>query len=87
MKAKRPYIFGLVLAAVVLGPYWLYLPLVLASLILIPLWWEGIFFGFLIDTLYGTGMLWWIKSPFPFALFATLVLVISIPIRDQLRLN
>ena len=67
-------------------PYWLYLTILLAALIAFPLFWEGIFFSFLIEVLYGPGM---VLNPFHFSitLVTLLILIILLPLRERIRLH
>ena len=51
-----------------------------------PFYIEGIMFGFLIDVLYGPGVGSLLRE-FKFALGASVMILLSIPIRDYLRLD
>lgn len=66
-----------VLISILILPYWVYLPVLFISIIFFPLYWEGILFAFLIDILYGGE----IKT----ALYALIVLIVLLPIRENLR--
>lgn len=80
MSRERLIATGTILLAILFLPYWIYLPLIGAAMILFPLYWEAIVFGFLIDTLYGTGTL-------RFAVIATVLLLALLPVRERLRFS
>lgn len=68
------------LVAVLFLPYWIYVPLIGAAMILFPLFWEAIACAFIVEALYGTGSL---KLP----LLAALLLAALLPVREQLRFS
>ncbi len=72
----------LLILTVLFLPYWLYLPLLILGMALIPLYWEAIMVGFLIDTLYGPSGLPILTSV---AFWSFLMLVASMPLRERLR--
>ncbi len=75
-----------ILAAVILLPYWLYLPLLGAALIFFPVYWEGIILALFVDVLYGGGI-GPVSSLFsPMAFGATVILIIMLPVRERLRI-
>lgn len=76
--------FFILLLAIVLLPYWFYVPGILVAMIYFHFFWEGVVLGFVIDILYGYGTGF---SQYPFALSALAILLIMLPIRDRLRLN
>lgn len=63
-------------------PWWIYLPLLFIAVALLPMFWEGVFLGFLIDALYGD-----LSLPFvsPIALATLVALIIFLPLRSRLR--
>ena len=65
------------LVSILVLPYWLYLPILLITMILFPFFWEGILFAFLIDTIYGSGI--------TTAVAALIILIALLPFRDRLR--
>ncbi len=67
----------IVLISILVLPYWVYIPVLFVAIIFFPLYWEGILFAFLIDILYGSE----IKT----ALYALIVLIVLLPIRENLR--
>lgn len=77
----------ILLAAIILLPYWVYLPLGLALVIIFPLYWEGMLFAYLIDCLYGRGIesLFSLFSPLAFTVLILLVLLL--PVREHIRVN
>ena len=81
----RLLFFIFVTLLIVSAPYWLYVPVILVGIILFPFYIEAMFFGFLIDTLYGSshGFLW----GFYFALIATLLVYFAVPLRKRFRFN
>jgi hypothetical protein len=77
----------IVLLMVILAfPFWVYIPLLIAAVIFFPFYVEGIIGGFLIDVLYGSTPVF-IGFPFTMALIMTVVLVISLPLRDYIRVG
>ncbi len=81
---KRSLTTGFLLIAIVFLPYWVYVPALLLTIILVSFYWEAIPLAFLIEGLYGssTDLL---LSPLVLGVFiATLILV---PLRDKLRLH
>ncbi len=72
----------LILGATIFLPYWIYLPLLVVAMALIPFYWEAIFLGFLIDTLYGPSSLNVFTSV---AFWSLLMLVAIMPLRERLR--
>ena len=84
---KRLLISLPVLLVIIFLPYWVYLPLLLAGLVLIPLYWEGLILAFLIDVLYGSAAHPGISFNFTFALVSLIIILIMIPIRKRLRIH
>ena len=80
LGARELIATAVILFSVLFLPYWVYLPLIGAAMILLPLYWEAIIFGFLIDALYGAGT-------FRLALIATAVLLALLPVRERLRFS
>jgi len=70
--------------SIVLLPYWLYLPALVISMVYFRLFWEGIALAFLVDALYGYGT-WF--SHYQFSVYALIIFLILLPIRDNLRFN
>ena len=68
-----------VLVSILVLPFWVYLPVLFIAIIIFPFFWEGILFALLVDTVYGSGI--------ETALYALILLIILIPIRENLRLN
>ena len=75
------------LLAIIFLPFWIYLPLLVLALAVMPYFLEIILFGFLIDVLYGAGAYSGISFDFPFAIYALLGFFVSSILRSQLRLN
>lgn len=74
----------ILILAIVLLPYWLYVPAIFVAMVYFHFFWEGVGLGFIIDILYGYGTGF---SQYPFALSALAVLLIMLPLRDRLRIN
>ena len=76
----------IVLGAILLLPYWVYLPVLFAAIVILPFFWEGIWWAFLIDVLYGQG----IANPLALVSLLSLttlaVLIIILPVKERLRL-
>ena len=68
-----------ILISILVLPFWVYLPVLFIAIIIFPFFWEGILFALLVDTIYGSGI--------ETALYALILLIILIPIRENLRLN
>jgi len=68
-----------ILISILVLPFWVYLPVLFIAIIIFPFFWEGILFALLVDTVYGSGI--------ETALYALILLIILIPIRENLRLN
>lgn len=81
---SRAIITILLFLSVILLPYWIYLPAIVITLIFFRLFWEGIVLGFIIDTLYGYGSG---LAHYQFSLYALILFLLLIPIRDNLRFN
>lgn len=77
----------LILLSIIFLPYWIYLPVLLAGIIIFPMFWEGVVFGLLIDVLYG----WGITAPpsliSPMALVALVFIVVLFPVREHIRFH
>jgi len=67
----------LIFISIILLPWWVYLPMLFMAMVLIPNYWPAIILGFLVDTLYGQGILT--------GLISFLILMVLMPIRDRIR--
>jgi hypothetical protein len=74
------------LIAILAFPFWIYLPLLVIAVLFFPFYIEGVIGGFLIDVLYSNAPIY-IGFSFPFALIMAVVLVISLPLRDYIRVG
>lgn len=83
------HILGSIVAliSILILPYWIYLPILLVVMVYVPFFWEGILFGAMIDVMYGGGYSNLASMIFSFAFYASLTLVIIMPIRERLRFN
>jgi len=81
--SKRFVITLAIFVAILFLPYWLYLPFLFLTIIFLPMFWEGVLLGFLVDVLYGTG----VSLPFvsPVALIIFIILAVLLPVRERLR--
>ena len=84
--SKRPFLFVFLLVLILTTPYFIYLPILFFVIIFIPLYWEGILLGFLIDALYGTYPHLGVSFYFPVGIVATLLVIILLPLRERIRL-
>lgn len=84
---KRGVSLLILLLAIIFLPYWVYLPLLLAAIVIFPIFWEGIIFGLLIDVLYGWGVTSWPSLISPAALVALVLVIILLPVRERLRFH
>ncbi len=66
-------------------PYWVYLPALGLSVLLLPLYWEAVFLGFLIDVFYGVRVHTGISLQYPCALLVLLLILVLIPVRERIR--
>jgi hypothetical protein len=73
------------LLSIIFLPYWVYLPFLLAFMILFPFFWEGIVLAFIIDILYGRGISSFSELISPMAFSAMLLLMAVMPLRERLR--
>ena len=74
------------LLAIIFLPYWIYAPLLFLALLYFPFYIEGLLLAFGIDLLYNPVASENLSS-FPFAIGAFLILLVSLVIRDKLRLH
>jgi hypothetical protein len=65
------------LISILVLPYWIYIPILFIAIVLLPFYWEGILFAFLVDILYGSGV--------ETGLYALILLVVLLPVRKSLR--
>jgi hypothetical protein len=79
MNKRRHLITAALVAAILFLPYWLYIPAVALAVVLLPLYWEAVLLGFLIDVLYGS------EGSYRGALTALVLVALLIPVRDRLR--
>ncbi|MFZ2763891.1 MAG: hypothetical protein WAX80_02565 [Minisyncoccia bacterium] len=77
----------MVFVSILVLPSWVYLPLLLIAILAFPFFWEGILFGFLIDVIYGRGIELIPSLISPFALLALVILIVIMPIKENLRSN
>lgn len=77
----------LILLALFLLPYWIYLPLLFLAIFFISFYWEGIVLAFLVDTLYGFGAGTDWLGRFPLALGASILFLVVPLARKYLRIN
>lgn len=77
----------IVLLCIVALPYWVYFPILIIALIVLPFYWEGILFAFLIDVLYGNNVHQELSFVFPLAIYTSVFVLILIPLRERIRLN
>ncbi len=82
MRAKRPILDIAILLSIIFLPYWIYVPLAVLGIVLVPFFWEAVLFGFLAETLYGSGRLLSVFTLGPFFLVVAIMVL-----RDRLRFN
>ncbi len=82
---RRAIGFVIVLVSILTLPYWIYLPVLFIAIALIPFFWEGILFAFLIDAVYGSGIQALPSFISPLTLSVFIVIIILLPIRERLR--
>ncbi|MDB5266259.1 MAG: hypothetical protein JWN89_74 [Parcubacteria group bacterium] len=85
---KKRDIATLILLILILAfPYWVYLPALLLAILFLPMYWEGIFLGFLIDVFYGARAHPGLSLSYPYALGVLLLILVLIPLREHLRFD
>lgn len=84
---KRLVALLILFVAIIFLPYWVYLPLLVAAILIFPVFWEGILLGLLIDVLYGWGVTAWPSLISPVALTALILVSVLLPVRDRLRFH
>ena len=87
MRRFRTISIIILFLATVFLPFWVYLPLIGAAMIFFPVFWEAIFFGLLIDVLYGGGIGSASELFSPMALSAALILIVLLPVRERIRVH
>ena len=87
MNNGRVYTTILIFVLVLVAPYWLYLPLLFAAVLIFPLYFEGIFLGFIIDVLYSGHPHPSFSIFYPVALVTLLIVLVLIPLKKRMRIN
>lgn len=83
---KRIISYFILALAILFLPYWIYLPLLLAVIIIWPFYWEGLIFSLVIDFVYGRGLMLW-PPRFSVTVIVLIILIIMLPIRSRLRIH
>ena len=81
------HIFGsiIIFFLILFSPYWIYVPVLFAAIIIIPFFWEGVLFTLMIETI-SLGKVEMFTSLFsPLTVTVLSVLIILLPIRERLR--
>jgi hypothetical protein len=73
--------------AILAFPYWVYIPALVLSTFIFKFYWEGIVLAFLIDILYGHSSHMGISLAFPFAIYASIFVLILLPLHERIRFN
>jgi len=84
---KRSNINIIILIVIIAFPFWVYVPLVVLSTLYEPFFYEAIFYGFLIDILYGARTYGSLTFVFPFALGLSILVVTLLPLRQYIRVD
>jgi len=87
MNKWRHLITAFVLFSIILLPYWIYVPLFFAAIIVLPVYWEGIILGFLIDVFYGAGVESFPNIISSFAFVGFILLIIVVPLKERIRIH
>jgi len=87
MTRLRLSVVVILFFAIILFPFWIYIPLVGAAMIFFPFFWEGILLALLIDVLYGGGVGEMSDLLSPMAFAATLLLIVLLPLRERVRIH
>ena len=75
-----------VLLSILFLPYWIYIPVLFIAIIFSPLFWEGILFAFMIETVYASQVGIFTSLISPLTVSVLIVLIILLPIKERLRL-
>ncbi len=75
----------LLIVSIIFLPYWVYVPTLIIAMAVLPIFWEGILFGFLIDALYGQRISSLSTLVSSAAFLALIGLLILIPLRKRIR--
>lgn len=70
-----------------IAPYWIYLPLILAGIIIFPFYLEAVGLALLADMLYGGAGHGAYFLSIPFTALAALAVAFALPLRQYLRFN
>lgn len=69
--------------AVLVLPYWLYLPLIVVAIVFFPFFWEAVLLGFIIDTMYSSSSGFLSFSTLAFT--AAILVLLMLPVRNRIR--
>lgn len=76
---------AIMLISILFLPYWIYLPLLFLAVLVVPFFWEGIFFAVFIEAIYGSSSGVWSMISNPLTLSIFVLSVVVIPFRKRLR--
>ncbi len=85
MIGTRIFSGVLILASIFLAPYWIYVPMIFLAAIIFPLFWEGIVFTLLIDTIYGMGVSVFPPEASMLTVSMVALLLVMLPLRERIR--
>lgn len=84
---RRHFYTLIVFILILVAPYWLYLPALAVGIVMLPMYWEAVALGFIIDVLYGEVGHKGLSFMFPFAFIITLTLLVLTYTKRYLRYN
>ena len=77
---KRILALVLLLLSIIFLPYWIYLPLLAITAIMLPFYWEALVLAVVIESLYGVGSM-------HISVSILFLLIIMLFVRDKMRIN
>ncbi len=83
---QRIFFVAVLLFSTSLFPWWVTFPLILLGIFFFRTFYEAIFFGFILDRVYGLSDGSFLKT-FPLTLSAILLFLLSFWVREHLRLG
>lgn len=77
----------IVFFSMLFSPYWIYIPVLFVTIIVIPFFWEGILFALMIETISAGEVEMFTSLTSPLTISAFIMLIVLLPIREKLRFH
>ncbi len=87
MTTRRIIGLIIILIAILILPYWIYIPILFMAILVFPFFGEAIIFVLLINTMYGDGIKITKLLVSPLFISVVLTIIIMLPLRERLRFN